>query len=840
MPGPTVKPSSIKLKPVKAQARIKKPVTSSLPSPGGSLAAPAAIVNKWKALATEQTAGGQPVKSYLGFALELVSFAGGAGQAVYFERGMIVLRPDRQVFVVYGMIYLRYRALGDVQPTGWSPGLPTSDEEAVPGGRCSHFDGADIYWSAATGAHEVHGAIRDRWTALGGCNGWVGFPITDESPVTHNGAEIGRMNQFQNASIYWSPASGAWELHGALRKAWLERFGGPAGPLGWPVSNETPSPAGTYRYNDFQNGCLVWRASDGFIQSFTSLDVYVDRFSSQGEHTVGEHFGASIWLWVSSSITATTGQSASPRFPASDNYGNPNASPQASVLTIPVVRGSLVINTSFTGFDHSPIQGDQNLGTVTGRFTIDQLWAVNQPQAGWDSSSSFFVEFSVRNLTPADPMDPHFRQDLWWSWENVGTPKLSRAQYSQTFVDVELGESGFFHPFDELFYDLVYQGIAAGGNCYGMCLEANDTLARRSVYSEPLGGVPKNAASMNEVNIKQGYQLGESVINYVVGKFLTGGTHDPVRAFNESRAMYDSGDYPILSLTSAFIGGDGHAVRPYAWDQSNPNDWIIYVANPNCPASGSPDNAPQNVIHVDPHANTFTFHFGSSDTWTGGAWTGGRMFAMPFSIMCTEQQTPFWDVMLALLGLSFIVLGGDAQTLQITDDHGRTFYSPTLTGPPTLWSDIAPDGPSRIPGMARIGLSSSPKLTTARAAAAGLEAADVAAVSPAARLTGRTIAGSVAGRLPSLLLKPPAELYQLPVADPFGTPPGQLSAVETSRLSASRGSGGRARDSDRSGRQPLRQAQSARPRGRQWLRASPERGSPTRSRRLRGRGRPGR
>lgn len=393
----SVKAKSIEAKSVESVSALKTLTQPTLPAPGGAtLAAPLAIVDKWKALSTEKTAGGEQVKSYLGFALQLVTFAGGTGSAVYFERGMIVHRPDGQTFVVYGMIYLHYRELGDVVPSGWSPGLPTSDEEAVPGGRVSRFDGADIYWSAATGAHEVHGAIRDRWTALGGCNGWVGFPLTDESKVMHGGAEIGRMNQFQNASIFWSPASGAWEVHGDLRKAWLERFGGPTGPLGWPVSNETGSPSGAYRYNDFQNGCLVWRASDGFVQSFTSLDVYVDRFSSQGEHTVGEHFGASIWLWVSSSISATTGQSASPRFPANDNYGGPNASPQASVLTIPVVRGDLVINTSFTGFDHSPVQGDQNLGTVTGRFTIDQLGrSASHKRAGTraraSSSSSRFA-----------------------------------------------------------------------------------------------------------------------------------------------------------------------------------------------------------------------------------------------------------------------------------------------------------------------------------------------------------------------------------------------------------------------------------------------------------------
>jgi hypothetical protein len=774
----------------------------TIPSPWGSLPVPPGVYEKWTALGSQRTANGTAVRDFLGFALQVVAFASGHGTAAYFERGMIVLRPDGRAFAVYGMIYARYRAFGDVVPTGWSPGLPTSDEQAVTGGRMSSFDGADIYWSSTTGAHEVHGAIRDHVAALGGCGGWLGFPLTDETSVRSGSNEIGRMNNFQSASIYWSGTTGAFEVHGALRQAWLERFGGPAGTLGWPVSDETGSPAGIYRFNDFQNGCLTWRAVDGLIQCFTSLDVYVDRFSSQGDHTVGEHFGASIWLFVNSSVTASTGQGANPSFPGGgNNYGDPNASPQASILTISPVRGDLVINASFTGYDHSPVQGDQNLGTVSGQFAIDALWGLNQPQEHWDPSNSFFVAYSVRNQSPTDPNDPQFRQDLFWAFENFDTATLSREQYAQTFVDVEVGESGFLHPFDELFYDLVYEGIAAGGNCFGMCLEANDTLARTSLYSEPLSAIGHDATTTNEINVKHGYQLGVDVVNYVVGKFVSGATHNPVQAFNESRDLFNSGNYPILSITSAYIGGDGHAVRPYAWDQSNPNDWTISIANPNRPPSRGGDTDPQNVIHVDPNANTFTFAFDSANTWTGGTWSGGRMYVLPFSVMCSEQNTPFWDVMLALLGAALIVLGGDGTTTQVTDDQGRTFYSPALTAPPTLWSDIAPDGPRRIPGMARIPLLAStpirppavsvekvtPEILAPVAAALSTAAAQPApsgapaSGTPATRYAGRLVDTSFIANLLQAASVP--EVYQLPIGLPFGATPAHATvSVTTSAI----------------------------------------------------------
>ncbi|GAB16036.1 hypothetical protein ARGLB_105_00010, partial [Arthrobacter globiformis NBRC 12137] len=43
----------------------------------------------------------------------------------------------------------------------------------------SHFSGsggASIYWSPKTGAHEVHGAIRAKWAALGWEKGPLGYP----------------------------------------------------------------------------------------------------------------------------------------------------------------------------------------------------------------------------------------------------------------------------------------------------------------------------------------------------------------------------------------------------------------------------------------------------------------------------------------------------------------------------------------------------------------------------------------------------------------------------------------------------------------------------------------
>ena len=55
------------------------------------------------------------------------------------------------------------------------------DRPISAGGWVRPYEGADIYWTHATGAHEVHGDIRAKYNALGGPGGLLGFPLTDET-----------------------------------------------------------------------------------------------------------------------------------------------------------------------------------------------------------------------------------------------------------------------------------------------------------------------------------------------------------------------------------------------------------------------------------------------------------------------------------------------------------------------------------------------------------------------------------------------------------------------------------------------------------------------------------
>src|SRR5664280_2425844 len=152
-----------------------------------------------------------------------------------------------------GAIGQHYAALGGPSSV---LGAPVTDELGTPGGRgrFNHFQGGSIYWTPQTDAHEVHGAIRDAWAGMGWETSLLGFPVTNELGTPD---KFGRFNHFEGGSVYWSPDTGAHEVHGDIRAAWAA-MGWENSGLGFPVSSEYAVPGG--RASDFQGGTLRWDA----------------------------------------------------------------------------------------------------------------------------------------------------------------------------------------------------------------------------------------------------------------------------------------------------------------------------------------------------------------------------------------------------------------------------------------------------------------------------------------------------------------------------------------------------------------------------------------------------
>ena len=209
-----------------------------------------------------------------------------------FKDGLITWHPDVGVHAIHGPIRAKWLELGGED--GFL-GFPTSDvttgTDVNQLGTFAHFQGGSIYWTpvhtfpqmttavtkagelaseafvmksdlsanfatarmiatginlgditgavivaeSSAGAFEVHGAIREKYLAMGAEASILGYPRTDETGTPDG---IGRFNHFQSGSIYWTPGTGAQEVHGLIRDFWATNGWERNPQLGYPVTDE--------------------------------------------------------------------------------------------------------------------------------------------------------------------------------------------------------------------------------------------------------------------------------------------------------------------------------------------------------------------------------------------------------------------------------------------------------------------------------------------------------------------------------------------------------------------------------------------------------------------------
>jgi uncharacterized protein with LGFP repeats len=160
-----------------------------------------------------------------------------------------------KAFALWGAIYYKYTdfVAGKNGNFQYFLGAPTSDEFKTPkkNGAGQHFEGGSIYWSPATGAHEVHGAIKDKWASLGWENSFLGFPKTDET-ATPDG--YGRFNFFEGGAIYYHPNLGTFAIPNMIVEKW-KKEGWEKGKLGYPTSDEIIK--GNHSVQLFEFGAVI-------------------------------------------------------------------------------------------------------------------------------------------------------------------------------------------------------------------------------------------------------------------------------------------------------------------------------------------------------------------------------------------------------------------------------------------------------------------------------------------------------------------------------------------------------------------------------------------------------
>jgi hypothetical protein len=135
--------------------------------------------------------------------------------------------------------------------------------------------GESIFWHPNTGAHLVYGLVKAKWEKLGWERSTLGYPTTDE---TDTGTGPGRYNNFQNGIIIWkSGTNEAFAIYGESYQKWAKQ-GYDKGKLGFPTSDQylVKSRLGYMRQQNFAIGKITLSTplEGAFIKSCLHSEVY--------------------------------------------------------------------------------------------------------------------------------------------------------------------------------------------------------------------------------------------------------------------------------------------------------------------------------------------------------------------------------------------------------------------------------------------------------------------------------------------------------------------------------------------------------------------------------------
>jgi uncharacterized protein with LGFP repeats len=150
----------------------------------------------------------------------------------------------------------RRAAGGALGPLGAPDGAPYPIGKD---GLRQNFAGGAIFYTPATGANVVSGQVLAKYESVGGPEGDLGFPITNE--VDGGLATESRMSSFaaeDKPVIFWTPEHGAVIVRGAMAAAW-DKLDGAKGALGAPMADQTE--AGDVVTQRFSGGVVSWDRS---------------------------------------------------------------------------------------------------------------------------------------------------------------------------------------------------------------------------------------------------------------------------------------------------------------------------------------------------------------------------------------------------------------------------------------------------------------------------------------------------------------------------------------------------------------------------------------------------
>lgn len=176
-----------------------------------------------------------------------------------YQRGRLYSSAATGVHEVHGAIWAKYRGSGGQAALG----VPVTDETGTGDGvgRYNDFSaGWSIYWTPTTGSRGISGAVRRLWRALGAEDGVLGYAVTDQRKNAGSGRHVDFAKHA--GSVYWSRTTGAHEVYGAIARRW-KALGADRSSLGLPTTGVVTVPGGLR--SGFQHGWIRWYAATGKV-----------------------------------------------------------------------------------------------------------------------------------------------------------------------------------------------------------------------------------------------------------------------------------------------------------------------------------------------------------------------------------------------------------------------------------------------------------------------------------------------------------------------------------------------------------------------------------------------
>jgi hypothetical protein len=598
-------------------------------------------------------------------------------RAQLFQNGLLLHTGSGGIIELYDEILAHWLLLGAAD--GFL-GLPRYSQISIVDGAYAEFAGGRIYWSAATGAHEVHGAILDR--VLGsrpvGASPW-GFPTSDESDVEgHPGA---RVSFFQYGAVYWRADIGAVAISQDFLTHWMA--GGGIGRYGMPTSDVQKGGSRGLEWQPFTAAVLGRTPQTGVFEQFQAsitrvtaqnIDDGVEFTPLPRSDTTAELF-VKGWIWVDGVEML--------------HRESPRATTAVDVnwVTAPFpLRPDTTVRVRIEAYDYDSVSRNDHLATLDRTWSYgDGFWGfadtfgphLEEGPTEWTPSNADQgdVKFSYAISLPGGVDPQRTREQHFWRFQNTGRDHLPWTMYKETFVDIDGDDVNYFtDPFDSWYYDAEYEDVADGGNCFGYTVSAQRAFHGLGQIPQPLSlqtSDQRDDAVWRVINRGQGTQKAASVVLWKIGAKLSADYCDPRQVWSRIKTSTDRGFPVILSFRKKDAG---HAVLVYHCDEQPDGIKRMYLADSNVPWSAGRTANTDSMIEVRPDGS-YAITPGYDD-WEGGPWERGSlgeryMMDIPEHTVLSPLRTPNWDMVTQLACLVGGILTSDGAAISQVESGGR-------------------------------------------------------------------------------------------------------------------------------------------------------------------------